>query len=354
MNCLPPSRARRNLECGDRSPLWNWQTCLPVPKRGQTRPIQGRALICGARVCDPQHLLLRISLLRVTNRAPIFKLGHCPILMRRRAFTLIELMVAILIFSMVIACIYATWALVIRATEIGQDAAAQAQRERVVLRAIGDALMGVESFQASQNYYWFKLDNGDAPFLSFVARLPDTFPRHNKFVGGPGGPDANSRRVTFSLAAGADGEQDLILRQSPILMDMDDDEKQFPLVLARNVKEFTVEWWGTNDLNKAEWNTEWDDTMTNTIPQMLRVHLVLGANTAKGSQAPVFTATSIYTVPSQMMPVIVQRGIGGLPGGGGNLQAPPPMSPVNGVPGGNPPGNPPGNFPGNPPGMPAR
>src|SRR5580698_3073379 len=110
-----------------------------------------------------------------------------------RGFTLIEIMVAIMVFSMVIACIYATWALVIRATQIGQDAAAQAQRQRVVLRSIGDALMGVESFQASQNYYWFKLGNGDAPFLSFVARLPDTFPRHNKFVGGPNGPDANSR-----------------------------------------------------------------------------------------------------------------------------------------------------------------
>jgi prepilin-type N-terminal cleavage/methylation domain-containing protein len=250
---------------------------------------------------------------------------------RHRAFTLIEIMVAILVFSMVIASIYATWALVIRASEIGQDAAAQAQRQRVVLRSIGDALMGVQSFQASQQYYWFKLGNGDEPFLSFVARLPDTFPRHNKFVGDQAGFDSNSRRVTFSLSAGTDGQKDLVLRQSPILKEMDDDEKQYPLVLARNVKEFKIEWWGTNDLNQAQWNTEWDDTMTNTIPQMLRVHLVLGANVAKGTQAPTFAATRIYAVPSQMMPVIVQRGIGGLPGSG----APPVRPPIPpGVPGG--------------------
>src|SRR5580692_10435728 len=117
-----------------------------------------------------------------------------------RAFTLIEIMVAIMVFSMVLASIYATWALVIRATVVGNDAAAQAQRQRVVLRAIGDALMGVQSFQASQNYYWFKLANGTEPYLSFVARLPDTFPRHNKFVGENAGPDANERRVLFSLA----------------------------------------------------------------------------------------------------------------------------------------------------------
>lgn len=253
---------------------------------------------------------------------------------RRHAFTLIEVMVAIVVFSMVMASIYATWALVIRAAQIGQGAAAQAQRQRVVMRAIGDAVMGVQSFQASQNYYYFLLQNGESPLLSFVSRLPDTFPRHNKFVSANGGPDSNSRRVTFSIEAGPDGEKDLVLRQSRILMDMDDDEKQYPLVLAKNVKEFTVEWWGTNDMNQAQWNTEYPDTMTNTIPQLLRVHLVLAdnaSNTRGGDNTPTFAATRIYTVPSQMMPAVVQRGIGGPPGGpGGALPIPaPPPGPVN-------------------------
>ena len=220
-------------------------------------------------------------------------------------------MVAMFVFSIVVAAIYATWAVVMRAAQVGQEAAAQAQRQRVVLCAIGDALMGVESFQASQHYYWFKLENGEAPFLSFVARLPDTYARNGKFVGAAGGRDASSRRVTFSLAAGDAGEKDLILRQNPVLMDLDQDEQQYPLVLARNVKEFTIEWWGTNHLDHAEWMTDWDDTMTNTIPQMLRVHLVLGTNpahAANGANSPEFAATRIYTVPSQMMPAQVQSG----------------------------------------------
>jgi len=211
-----------------------------------------------------------------------------------------------MVFSMVIAGIYATWALVMRASQVGQDATAQAQRQRVVLRAIGDALMGVESFQASQQYYWFKLANGQEPYLSFVAHLPDTYARDGKFVGAAGGRDASSRRVTFSLAAGENGERDLVLRQNPILMDLDKDEQQYPLVLARNVKDFKVEWWGTNSMNEAGWNLDWDDSQTNTIPAMLRVHLVLGANLAAGSSAPEFAATRIYTVPSQMMPAVAQ------------------------------------------------
>jgi prepilin-type N-terminal cleavage/methylation domain-containing protein len=253
---------------------------------------------------------------------------------RRRAFTLVEIMVAVMVFSLVIAAIYSTWALIMRATEVGQNSAAQAQRQRVVLRAIGDALMGVESFQASQKYYWFNLVNGEEPLLSFVARLPETFPRHNKFVGADGAPDASARRVIFSLAKGADGETDLILRQSRVLMDMDQDEQQNPLVLARNVKFFGIEWWGTNQMNKVDWFTDWDDTQTNTIPQMVRVHLVLGANTDRGKEAPDFAATRIYTVPSQMMPGFVQFGASG-PGGAGGPGGP------GGLPQIQPPGRPP-------------
>ena len=281
----------------------------------------------------------RLTIALTSRRRHRFSIGN------NHAFTLIEIMVAVMVFSMVIASIYATWALVMRATEVGQDAAAQAQRQRVVLRAIGDAIMGVESFQASQRYYWFKLENGGAPFLSFVSRLPETYARNGKFVGTAGGRDASSRRVTFSLASGENGEKDLVLRQSPILMDMDQDEEKYPLVLAKNVKEFTIEWWGTNNLNEQGWMKEWDDTMTNSIPAMLRVHLVMGINVARGGNAPEFAATRIYTVPSQMMPAIVQRGGFGGPGGMPGTRPPQVMPPGGMPPGGNPRGGNP-NLPG--------
>ena len=164
--------------------------------------------------------------------------------------------------------------------------------------------------------------------MSFVAHLPQTYARNGKFVGEATvidangnihGLDASSRRVTFSLAPSSGGENDLVLQQKPVLMDMDKDEQQFPLVLARNVKQFTVEWWGTNDMNEVGWFKDWDDKQTNSIPKMLRVHLVMGANLSKGKDAPDFAATRIYTIPSEMMPVMVQRGVGGL---GGQNQVP--------------------------------
>lgn len=244
-------------------------------------------------------------------------------------------MVAVMVFSMVIAAIYATFALILRATAVGQNAAEQAQRQRVVLRTIGDALMGIESFQASQKYYWFKLENGEQPILTFVSHLPDTFPRNDKFVGAANGHDASTRRVLFSVVQGSDGEKDLVLQQKPLLTDMDDDEQKYPLVLAKNVKEFTVEWWGTNEMNRVDWFKDWDDTQTNTIPQMLRVHLVFGGVTANGqNSAGDFTATRIYTVPSQMMPAMVQQGVqraGGMPQIGGSPVTPGGGAPPGGV-----------------------
>ena len=66
---------------------------------------------------------------------------------------------------------------------------------------------------------------------------------------------------------------------------------------------------------------EWDDKQTNTTPSMLRVHLVLGANAARGGGAPDFAATRIYSLPSSIMPAALQNGAAG--GGIGSPGKPP-------------------------------
>jgi type II secretion system protein J len=228
----------------------------------------------------------------------------------RRAFTLIEIMIAITIFSLVLAAIYSVWNLVLRSSKVGQEAAAQAQRQRITMQTIEDALACIQSFQASIQYYTFIVQNGDQPLLSFTARLPDDFPRNGRFG------DFNVRRLTFSLEAGPNRENDLMLRQNPILMDMDADEQQHPLVLARNVKNFTIECWDTN-----QWDDEWD--RTNSLPSLVRIGLVLGGNkNSSGTVTPEFAITRIIAIPVQTLPSVVQSGGsgggGGIAGPGGN------------------------------------
>jgi type II secretory pathway component PulJ len=239
---------------------------------------------------------------------------------------LIEVLIAITVFSLVMAAIYSTWLMIMRASRVGQEAAAQVQRQRIAVRTIEDALTCIQSFQASMRYYSFGVTNGDAPSLSFTARLPDNFLRSGKFG------DYNVRHVTFSVEPGADSEKDLVLRQNPILMDMDADEQQTPLLLARNVQSFVIECW---DTNVFAWDDEWD--ATNSIPPMVRITLVLGGNSHNtGGAIPLRTVTRVVSMPSQTLPTAVQTpppgapaNPGGTPGqlqvpGGGAVQLTPP------------------------------
>jgi prepilin-type N-terminal cleavage/methylation domain-containing protein len=234
----------------------------------------------------------------------------------QRAFTLIEIMVAIAIFALLVAAVYSTWFLIIKSAQIGQEAAAQVQRQRIAVRTLEDSLTCIQSFQASMQYYTFIVENGPQPQLSFVARVPDVFPRNGRFG------DFNLRRLTFAVEAVTDSEKDLVLRQNPILMDIDPAEQSTPLVLARNVQDFIVECWDTNQM---DWVDTWDNT--NALPPMVRVTLALGSNLKdKNSTAPTIAITREIAIPSGTMPQAAQGGQGSGAGGtgGGGLAIPVP------------------------------
>jgi prepilin-type N-terminal cleavage/methylation domain-containing protein len=221
------------------------------------------------------------------------------------AFTLVEIMISIALLALLIGAVYSTWMLILRSAQVGQATAAQAQRERITLRTIEDSLMCVQSFQASMQYYTFIVQNGDQPGLSFTARLPEVFPRNGKFG------DFNVRRLTFSIEPGADSENNLVLRQNPILMDLDKDEQTYPLILARNVKKFAVECWDTNAM---DWADAWDNT--NSIPTMVRITLVMGGSSDSANSPPALSVSRIVTIPSITLPSVLQNGS---PISGGNI-----------------------------------
>jgi hypothetical protein len=222
----------------------------------------------------------------------------------------VEIMIAMAIFAMVVAAIYSTWMLILRAARVGQDTAAQAQRQRITLRTIEDSVTCIQSFQASMKYYTFIVANGDQPLFSYTSRVPDIFPRNGKFG------DFNLRRLAFSLEPGQNGLKDLVLRQNPILMDMDADEQTHPLVLAHNVDKFLVECWDTNEM---DWAQEWP--YTNNIPPMIRISLTLGGYTDSGRGAPELSVSRVVSIPSSTMPAVVQTGAGGIGGNNNPLNA---------------------------------
>jgi type II secretion system protein J len=217
---------------------------------------------------------------------------------RRAAFTLIEIMMAMAIFSMVITAIYATWTLIIKSARIGQEASAAVQRERVAFRTFEDALTCACSYQADLKHYSFVVENGSTPTLSFVARLPEFFPRSGRF-------DSDVRRVTFSLESGPEGGQQLVLRQTPLLMEMDVDEENHPFVLSKNVSKIEFEMW---DARKGKWVDEW--TTTNEIPSQLHLTLTYSrTNPDKPFMTPqVDVVSRVLDITSSMVPATFQRG----------------------------------------------
>ncbi len=244
----------------------------------------------------------------------------------RAAFTLVEILIAMGIFSMVLASIYSTWTAILRASKVGTDAAAAVQRARVTVRTLEESLSSAQSFVLNQDLYGFVAQNGDDAYLSFVARLASSFPRSGKFG------DLDLRRVTFSLESASDSSgQRLVLRQTPLLMDMDEDEKQHPVVLAKNVKEFKTEFW---DSRLQDWIDEWKQT--NQLPALVKVSLKLATDTPHSTVVGqevtrVISIPAVAVMPNWQMPLGPQRMP--LPGG-----FPPGVIPPNqNVPGGTPP-----------------
>jgi type II secretion system protein J len=223
---------------------------------------------------------------------------------RGGAFTLIELMMAMAIFALVLTAIYATWTLILKSSKLGLAAAAQVQRERISVRVIEDALISTRSFAADLQHYGFVAENGDEATLSFVARLPKSFPRSGKFG------DFDVRRLTFSVESRLGSGRELVLRQNPILMDVDVDEKEHPLVLAKGVNKLRFEFW---DVRLNDWVDDW--TQTNQLPRLVRLTVQFAEPNQYGSYSQrKEEVTRIVALPSITVPANWQmQGVPGRP-----------------------------------------
>ena len=243
------------------------------------------------------------------------------------AFSLIEIIVALASLGMVVTGIYSSWIAIARGARIGLASAVEVQRSRMALRTLEDALITTCSFSVDLPYYSFDAGNGNEASLSFVSRLSESFPRSGKFG------DFVVRRCTFAVESGPNSSKQLVLRQRPLLMDWDKDEMQHPIVLARNVKEFSLGFW---DEKRLEWVEEWNDARTNQIPPLIRVTLKLTTGDASSSQvneitrviAPAaVTVQSVWQSPAQLPSRAGGAGLPGAPGTPGTpgIPTPPPF-----------------------------
>lgn len=240
-------------------------------------------------------------------------------------FTLVEVMLALGMLMMVLSVIYSTWMAILRSKNAGDKAAMNAQRSRIAMRAVEDALQGVQVFQANQPYYAFVADtSGEFAYLSVASRLPSSFPGSGLFG------DQALRRVNFQVEPGSNGVPQLVMRQYPLLLATNAVDEAYPIVLATDVTDFAFEFW---DGRRGEWLTEW--LYTNQLPPVVRFLLGVGR---RGDNASMPQTIQVPTVALSATPVPPElQGRGGRPPVGRN----PGGTNVGGAP--NPPsGTPPG------------
>jgi prepilin-type N-terminal cleavage/methylation domain-containing protein len=233
---------------------------------------------------------------------------------RQRAFTLVEITIAVAIFTAVMIAIYSSWSAILRGSRIGQEGAAEAQRSRVAVRALENSLMSLQMFLANIKYDYFSADtSGDFATLSFVAHLAKSFPRSGDFG------DQVVRRLTFSVEPGTNSDNVLLLRQNPILFQTSADEEENPLVLARNVKEFKLEFWGPRS---KEWELEW--LYTNQLPKLIKFTLGFGRSNQRVVK-PEDEVTRVVSLAAIPVPLGVQTA-GGLQRSPNSTIQPPPIN----------------------------
>ncbi|MCS7089419.1 MAG: prepilin-type N-terminal cleavage/methylation domain-containing protein [Verrucomicrobiota bacterium] len=221
---------------------------------------------------------------------------------RFEAFTLVEAMLAVAILSLVVTAIYATWTAILRASKVGLEAAAQAQRSRMALQTLETAITSAQMSVLNAEYYGFIAQSGEDALLSFVAHLPPAFPRSGRFG------DLAVRRLVFRVESGPENDRMLTLRQHPLVRELDEDEQNHPLILARGVRALQMAFW---DMRTGDWTEEW--LLTNQLPTLVRLTLRMNAPGGATSHQE-RTITRVVAIPSRGLPPPLQRPQVGAPG----------------------------------------
>ncbi len=234
-----------------------------------------------------------------------------------RAFTILEMMIAVTIFALIIIAVYSTWTAVLRGSKAGLDAAAEVQRSRIAMRCIQDALLTAQFFAENHRYYSFVADtSGDYAELSLVSRLPASFPGVGRYG------DDIVRRVSFSVRQNTNSQMELVMSQAPLLMATNENFESYSLPLIQGVNLFALEFW---DEQESDWATEW--LKTNQLPRMVRVALGLGKS-GQGSSSRGNVTTRVVSLPATAVPQIPGMAPTGVP----TVPGQPPTTPAGGQP----------------------
>ena len=213
----------------------------------------------------------------------------------KSAFTLVEVLIAMAIFMMVMTAVYSTWIAIVRGSKAGLQAAAKAQRARIAVRCLQEALTTAVNYDYREELaarYSFEADSsGDFSQITFAAKLPSSFPGVSRYGGN------TTRRVRFRVERNEAQKDQLVVEQFPLLLPSSkEDFSPFKLVLSSEITGFVAEFYDPEAREGRNWSTEWSKTKTNTLPSLVRIRIEQSSSTRK--DAPQDITVAVVSIPS--------------------------------------------------------
>ncbi len=207
-----------------------------------------------------------------------------------RGFSLIELLVALALLSLVLVMIYGSFFQISIGTKNINAQLSDRQELRLLLKIISD------DFQAARHFQWFAAGEGRASGIvaerefvnsevfsevAFHAALPTRF--HRKVAAAA---DPEMHEVAYLVRASRNDRENLVLvRREDFFLDDDMEDGGISVVLADRIATFTVSFLaraGQGDADTETWDENWDSstrTAKTRMPIAVRITLArLGQN----------------------------------------------------------------------------
>jgi len=204
---------------------------------------------------------------------------------KRAGFTLVEILAAIAILSLVLVGVYGLWSGSLKGWRRGGEATEVFQRQRVVMEALGELAQSAVYFASSPNLYAVigVKHPGLGDSVSFVTASEAFLPPSEA-------TDLGMRRVTISLEQDEYRRTYLAIVNQPALGVTDDSKQEVQAhVVSLDVSGFFVRYLDPRD---GGWYDKWEDTTL--IPSAMEFTVVFGQS---GGQIPPVTVTRAIDLP---------------------------------------------------------
>jgi len=201
-------------------------------------------------------------------------------------FTLPEVLTAVVIVGLVLVTLYSCWAAVLGATQSSTIAVQDAQRERMAIRAISDALAGVSWYENRKEGPLRLDDSLGFSHLKLISRVPPGFWGERELANYP------LRRIEFVTEDMPGGESQLVMIQQALLAPTNS-VKVHRTVLLPHVETFAVEVHsgGISNTWEAFWPTLFE---TNGLPWQAKVSLGAVKEFPRQSTLPIFASLASH------------------------------------------------------------